>query len=195
MVGIKPENIQRVMHAVYSLRPETDKVIDENYSLDVQFHDPLVTIKGVTELKGQFHALRAIFRSSDVRIIRILTAATIAFAEFDVTFYPYLLPRCLAVSVRVLTVLELDTAGKIMCQTDHWNLQESLALNCPTAGCILAAAQRASGWLTSGVANVVLTAATRSLTQKQTIPPKPHQSHEARVGVAAEGQHSNGLPL
>mmetsp|Transcript_20542 Transcript_20542/g.27068 ORF Transcript_20542/g.27068 Transcript_20542/m.27068 type:complete len:194 (-) Transcript_20542:899-1480(-) len=141
--------------SLYSLDTDVDDVISKSYSKYSQFHDPIVSVYGIENVKGQFRSLKGILRSS--RTIYHSSYSNRSNNSISIESTLCFKPKLWyfgELRIRMFIVCELDDFGKIVRHTDHWSLA-SLFQILPIISTLYNTSRYILGTATSNVVNIV----------------------------------------
>jgi hypothetical protein len=154
--------------SLYDVTKNSDAIISKYYLPESTFSDPIVSVKGIENVKAQFRALPRFIQSSKATLIRG-SMAGLAVLTIDSTFTCRLkpIPSFMHVTLRLFSVIELKN-GKVATHTDHWDFHSVLS-NVPFVSFFYEQFRTLFGTASSALIRKFLPSSTRS-TQTITSP-------------------------
>eukprot|EP00611_Tribonema_gayanum_P029138 TRINITY_DN7702_c0_g1_i1.p1 TRINITY_DN7702_c0_g1~~TRINITY_DN7702_c0_g1_i1.p1 ORF type:complete len:164 (-),score=67.99 TRINITY_DN7702_c0_g1_i1:467-958(-) len=120
----------KAMRSLYNSSTDTDSVISDNYAPNCVFQDPLLKVKGISNVKAQFRLLKVMLKRIDDKFISSGVAAGEAEGTSIITHIMVLRPLLWPwdINIEVTTHMRVDRATGLICEhTDHWSVASLLA--------------------------------------------------------------------
>ncbi|CAM9905315.1 unnamed protein product, partial [Heterosigma akashiwo] len=113
--------------SLYFLESDIDQIISETHAEDCEFHDPLVSVYGIENVKAQFRSMTFFFRTS--RAVYHNSFANAGSNSVSVESSLFVKPRLWylgEIEIKMFTICELDRYGRVKKHTDHWSVASLL---------------------------------------------------------------------
>eukprot|EP00742_Colponemidia_sp_Colp-10_P006368 GILJ01006825.1.p1 GENE.GILJ01006825.1~~GILJ01006825.1.p1 ORF type:complete len:184 (+),score=13.43 GILJ01006825.1:41-553(+) len=140
------ERLATRLPSLYDVDQDARLVVNDLFSEDATFEDPLMTVQGQSNIHAQFASLRKIFRNIAVDVHHVEYYHGGFSTHANVTYTFAVIP--FRVDIRCMIIC-LVRDGKIYLHTEHWDVR-SLISSIPLVGRLYNAVFRPSmGYLSS----------------------------------------------